>query len=292
MEWIDRLNQSLDFLEANLDNKINYDEAARIACCSTFHYQRMFSYIANVPLAEYIRRRKMTLAAVDLQSGNGKIIDIALKYGYDSPTAFNRAFQMIHGISPRAARASGVSLKAFPRITFNITIKGDVEMNYKIEKKDAFRIVGVKEHYELNLEENLAQVPLFWQRTIQNGTVPLLISMMNMEPKGILGVSTCMNGRDFDYYIAVATDTAAPQGMFAYEVPQCTWAIFECTGALPHAIQQLQKRIVSEWLPSSGFEYADAPDIEVYFEGDQQADDYQCQVWLPIIKKSDAGCDG
>ncbi len=285
MDWVSRLNEAVNYIEEHLDKQISYDKAAQIACCSTFHFQRMFSYIADVPLAEYIRRRRITLAAFDLQSTNERIIDIALKYGYDSPTSFNRAFQNINGISPNAARAKGVSLKAFPRITFSITIKGDVEMNYKILSKDAFKIVGVKEHYDLNVEENFLQVPMFWQKTAQSGIIPAICSLMNKEPFGVLGVSTCMNGQDFDYYIAVATDKETPAGMADYTVPECTWAIFECVGAMPNALQELQKRIVTEWLPTSGYEYANAPDIEVYFEGDQQASDYKCEVWLPIVKK-------
>ena len=285
MEWLKRLNSAVNYMEEHLTDNFDLDKMAQIACCSTFHFQRMFSYLAEVPLSEYIRRRKMTRAAFDLQNGNDKVIDIALKYGYDSPTAFNRAFQSIHGIAPSMAKQSGVILKAFPPICFQITIKGDVEMNYRIEKKEAFKIVGVKEHYVINIEENFANVPLFWQKTIQSGIVPTICSYLDREPNGILGVSTCMNGKDFDYYIAAATTKETPAEFVEYIVPECTWAIFECVGAMPTALQNLQKRIVSEWLPASGYEYADAPDIEVYFEGNQQAEDYRCEVWLPIMKK-------
>lgn len=285
MEWLERLNQALDYMEDNLDGVIQYERAAQIACCSTFHFQRMFSYLAGIPLSEYIRRRRMTAAAFDLQNSSIKVIEAAMKYGYDSPTSFNRAFQSVHGVSPSAARSSGVCLKAFPRITFTISIKGDAEMNYRIEKKDAFRIVGVKEHYALDIEECFAQVPGFWQKTVQEGTIPKLCALLDHEPYGVLGVSTCMNGRDFDYYIAVASGKSVPEGMEAYEVPACTWAIFECTGPMPQSIQRLQKRIVAEWLPASGYEYADAPDIEVYSEGDQTSPDYKSEVWLPVVIK-------
>lgn len=158
-------------------------------------------------------------------------------------------------------------------------------MNYRIEKKEAFRIVGVKEHYTIDIEQNFVNVPIFWQKTIQSGIIPTICSYSDREPYGILGVSTCMNGKDFDYYIAVATNKETPSELAEYIVPECTWAIFECIGAMPTALQNLQKRIVSEWLPTSGYEYANAPDIEVYFEGDQQADNYRCEVWLPITKK-------
>ncbi len=285
MEWLQRLNESLNYLEEHIADTIAYEEAARIACCSTFHYQRMFTYIAGMPLSEYVRRRRMTAAAFDLQSGGMKVIDVAMKYGYDSPTAFNRAFQSVHGIPPSAAREEGVSLKAYPRISFAISIKGEAEMNYKIEKRDAIRIVGVKEHMDLNVEENFANVPLFWQKTIQSGIVPTIVGAMDNEPYGLLGVSTCMNGKDFDYYIAAASGKPLPQGLEEYLIPAGTWAIFDCVGPMPHAVQDLQKRIVTEWLPVSGYEYADAPDIEVYPEGDQSAKDYRCQIWLPVVKK-------
>ncbi len=285
MEWLERLNESVSYIEAHLADEINLDKVAQIACCSTFHFQRMFSYIADVSLSEYIRRRKMTLAAFDLQRGNEKIIDIALKYGYDSPTSFNRAFQSIHGMAPSAAKSRGVKLKAFPPISFKLSIKGDMEMNYRIEKKEAFKVVGVKEHYAMNVEECFESVPLFWQKSAQRGIVSDLCTLMNKEPYGILGISTCMDGQDFDYYIAVATDKQTPDGMVEYTVPQCTWAVFESIGAMPTAIQELQKRIISEWLPTSGYEYANAPDIEVYFDGNQQANDYRCEVWLPVTRK-------
>ncbi len=285
MEWLSCLNDAVNYMEEHLEDQISLDRVAQIACCSAFHFQRMFSYIADIPLSEYIRRRRMTKAAFDLQNSSDRIIDIALKYGYESPTAFNRAFQSVHGMAPSAARAEGVTLKAYSPIRFKITIKGDTEMNYRIEKKEAFKIVGVKQHYSMSIDESFINVPLFWQKTAQSGIIPRLCGLMNKEPLGILGVSTCMNGKDFDYYIAVSTDQETLKDLVEYVVPQSTWAIFECIGAMPNAIQDLQRRIVSEWLPNSGYEYANAPDIEVYFEGNQQADDYKCEVWLPILKK-------
>jgi len=229
----------------------------------------------------------MTCAAFDLQNSDTKIIDIALKYGYDSPTAFNRAFQSIHKMAPSMARYSGAILKAFPPISFTISIKGDVEMNYRIEKKDAFKIVGVMEHYAMTLEESFSKVPLFWEKTKKSGIVQTMCSLMNTEPKGILGVTTsCMDGRDFDYYIAAATSEKTPEEMAEFTVPACNWAICECVGAMPKAMQVLQKRIATEWLPTSGYEYAENMAIEVYFDGDQFADDYKCEVWLPVVKKA------
>ena len=166
MEWLDRLNQSISYIEDNLAGEIDFKQASKIAYCSSFHFQRMFSYIANVSLAEYIRRRRMTLAAFELQNSDIKVMDLALKFGYDSPTSFSRAFQNVHGVSPSGAKSEGVTLKAHPRMTFLITIKGEVEMNYRIEKKEAFRIMGAKKHFDLNVEENFVQIPQFWGRDL------------------------------------------------------------------------------------------------------------------------------
>ena len=241
MDWVKRLNNAVDYIECHLDADISYNKAAQIACCSTFHFHRMFSYIADVPLSEYIRRRRLTLAAFDLQRTDQKVINIALKYGYESPTAFTHAFRALHGISPTAARSAGVTLKAYPRISFKITIKGDAEMNYRIETRDAFRIVGVKAHFAMDIEQSFAEVPQFWKKTIQSGAVPHILALIDSAPAGLLGISTCMNGQDFDYYIAAATSQPIPKGMTEYMVPACTWAMFESIGPMPDAIQDTAK---------------------------------------------------
>lgn len=285
MNWLEKFNDALDYIEDNLDKEIEQQKIADIAVCSIFHFSRVFSYVAGMPLSHYIRNRKMTAAGFELQSTEMKIIDIALKYGYDSPTAFNRAFKSVHGVAPSKARKKGVRLTAFPPISFTLQIKGDEKMNYTIETKEAFRIVGVSKHYEMDMDKNFAEVPKFWQKTAMLGKIPKIIKLNDTEPKGLLGVSTCMNGKDFDYYIAVASNQEKPKKYSEYTVPECTWGIFECVGAMPEAIQNLQKRIVTEWLPTSGYEYANAPDIEVYFEGDQKSDNYRCEVWVPIVKK-------
>lgn len=287
MEWLERFNRAVDYIEENLEEEICLEEAARIACCSVFHFQRIFSHIADVPLSRYIRQRRMTLAAARLQSGEQTVLDTGLRFGYSSPTAFNRAFRGVHGISPAEARKPGVSLKAHPRIHFTIMVRGDVEMNYRIEKREAFRVAGVRETFPVSVEESFQLVPEFWQKTVREGKIPEILALMDgTEPAGLLGISACMEGETFDYLIAVATGREPGPGLETYPVPAATWAIFECQGPMPEAIQTLQKRIITEWLPSSGYEYANAPDIEVYFEGDQGSPDYRSQVWLPVVEKN------
>lgn len=282
MEWIERLNSAVNYIEENIKETIDLEEVSKIACCSTYHFQRMFAYIADIPLSEYIRRRRMSLAAVDLQSGNEKVIDISLKYGYDSPTAFNRAFKSIHGIAPSQAKEEGILLKAFPPISFKITIKGDSEMNYRIERKEAFRIVGVSEALEKEIEKNFAIVPKMWETAAINGTISRLATMMEGMPMGLLGVSSCNEFDNWRYYIAVASTQAIENDLEEYIVPGCTWAIFSGEGT-NQSIQELEKRIVTEWLPTSGYEYENAPDIEVYLNADPQNAKYE--VWIPVSKK-------
>lgn len=279
MEWIDRLNRSIDYIEGHMAHEIDYGELAKVACCSTYHYQRMFSYMAGIPLSEYIRRRRMSLAAADLQKGDERILDIGLKYGYTSPTAFTRAFQGIHGVSPSNVRKGGISLKAYLPIRFKITVQGVEEMNYRIEEKSAFRIVGICSPLHKKIEENFAIVPQMWQTAAMDGTIAQLASLMDGEPRGLLGVSACNAEDEWKYYIAVSTSMQAGDDMDEYIVPASTWAIFPGTGT-NQSIQELEKRIVSEWLPTSGYEYANAPDVEVYLNPDPN--DAQYEVWIPV----------
>lgn len=283
MEWYENLNEALKYIEENLDGEIEYEKAAQIARCSTFHFQRMFSYLAGTPLSEYIRHRRLTRAAFDLQCGY-KVIDVALRYGYESPTAFNRAFQNIHNVSPSVAQKEGTSLKAYPPISFKITIKGASEMDYRIVKKDAIRIVGIKGLIGKNVEESFKIAPQLWNQATQEGKIPQIVSLINNEPMGLLGVSACMDDLDqWEYYIAAASDKEIPDGMTEYIIPASTWAVFSGQGSMPDSIQELEKRTVTEWLPTSGYEYANAPDIEVYL--DSNPADCKFEVWLPITKK-------
>ena len=278
MDWLENWNQALDYLEENLDREIKLEELGRLAGCSAYHFQRMFSYLAGVPLKEYIRRRRMTRAAADLRAGE-KVLEVALRYGYDSPTAFNRAFQAIHGVAPSLAKQDGVKLKAFPRIRFKFVLKGDVEMEYQIVRKDAFRIVGFRTPLTMDVEESFQAVPRFWGEV--GPRIGGLVPLMSPEMPGVLGVSTCHHEAENSYYIAVASDAPVPEGLYEWTIPAATWAVFTGQGQAPMAIQELQKRIVSEWLPDSGYEWAQAPDVEVYLNGPDAAE-AQFQVWLPV----------
>jgi len=280
LEWINRLNKSIDYIEEHLTSEIEYGALAKIACCSSFHFQRMFAYMANISLSEYIRRRRMTLATIDLQSGE-KIIDVALKYGYSSPTAFNRAFQSIQGIAPSLVKENGVSLKSYLPITFQITVRGVSEMNYRIEEKEAFRIVGISMPLHKEIDRNFEIVPTMWGKAGKEGTLGRLAGLMDSQPMGMLGVSVCNDEEDWRYFIAVSSTVPLDGAFEEYLIPAATWAVFSGEGT-NQSIQELEKRIVTEWLPSSGYEYANAPDIEVYLNDDPQNAKYE--VWIPVKK--------
>lgn len=281
MEWMERFNLAIGYIEGHLTDEIAITQLGKIAGCSSYHFQRMFTYMAGIPLSEYIRRRKMSLAAVDLQGKDVKIIDVAGKYGYQSPTAFNRAFQSVHGIAPSAVKSEGVAVKSFPPIQLKIIVKGVEEMNYRIETKDAFRITGVSVPLNKDIEKNFAVIPSKWQEIAMDGTLQKLIGMMDTEPMGVLGVSTCNDTEPWRYYIAVSTKKTG-EDLEEYMVPAATWAIFPGEGT-NQSIQELERRIVTEWLPTSGYEYGNAPDVEVYLNPDPQNAKYE--VWIPVVKK-------
>lgn len=225
----------------------------------------------------------MSLAAVDLKDVSRKVIDISLKYGYDSPTAFNRAFQSVHGISPSDARAEGSIVKSFPPIRFRMIVKGAEAMNYRIEKKDAFRVVGVSTGLKQSVEENFTIGPAFWAEAIGNGTVARLAQMMDTPIQGLLGISTCNNTDEWQYYIAVSS-TLEKEEFEELVIPKCTWAVFYEEGPISR-IQELESRIIAEWLPTSGYEYANAPDVELYLNSDPMNAKYE--VWVPIVRKGE-----
>ncbi|EKS4344046.1 AraC family transcriptional regulator [Clostridium sporogenes] len=284
MEWLKQLSQAIDYIENNLEGDISYDEAAKIACCSTYYFQRMFSYVAGIPLSDYIRRRRMTKAAFELQVSDTKIIDIGSKYGYVSPTSFNRAFQNVHGVAPTAARMEGTLLNTYPPISFSISITGGESMRYRIERKDPIKIVGIRTALKEYTEENFKIVPSFWEETLKSNLFSQICKLNNQNPNGILGITVYKNPEDIYYYIAAATDGPVPEGMVEFNIPAATWVIFECNGNFKDSIQRIFKRFLTEWLPFSGYEYAKLPDIEIYPISDPKLKGGHSEVWIAVKK--------
>lgn len=287
MEWLRNLSNAIDYIEKNLDGEICYEEAAKIACCSTYYFQRMFSYVAGISLSEYIRRRRMTQAAFEIQTTDAKVLDIALKYGYTSPTSFNRAFQNVHGVSPISARTKGSILNAYPPIKFSVNILGGNVMSYRVEEKEAMRFVGIRIPLTMDMEENKRNVPPFWENTLKSSQFAKNCDLSNQLPLSVLGATVYQNADEIYYYIAAATDQPVPDGMYEYEIPAATWVVFENNGHFKESIQNVFKRFLTEWLPFSGYAYAELPDIEVYPINKELTQTGHFEVWIAVKKEEE-----
>lgn len=286
MDWLERMNAAINYIEDNLTGDIDYKQAAKAACCPNYHFQRMFAFITGVPLSEYIRRRRLTLAAFELQQSSKSVIEIAQEYGYESHAAFTRAFNELHGIAPIAARKSGAKLKAYPRMSFHISIMGGTKMDYRIEKIGAFSAVGFK--YRVGTEKAFDSVPMIWQEARQNGITERLVHLMetNSEksPGGVLGILSDGDwGRnsDFSYYLAVPYEKETPVDMEKLNFPESQWVVFEAPDLTD--IQKAWKRLYTDWVPTSGYFLADLPAVECYYPPGHNP---QNELWIPIVKRN------
>ncbi len=279
-----KMDEAIKYIESMLTEDIDLNKAGEVAGCSGFHFGKIFMYLTDMSINTYIRNRRMTLAAYDLQNSDAKVIDISAKYGYESSTAFNRAFKKVHKVAPSKVKNKNISLNYHEPITLNIEVKGNRQFTYSIVRKDAFRVVGTRERYKINLEENFKSVPAQWFKAMMTGKIKRLLKMCDSDKQVLLGVSAFEDEEIFDYYIGVETKDECPKKFSEYVVPEGEYAVFECVGAIPKALQELQRNIVKDWLPASGYEYGSSPDIEVYYEGDRNSDDYKCEVWLPVVK--------
>ncbi len=288
MDWIKQLNKVINYIEENLDGDISYQEISKIAGCSVYNFQRVFSYIADKPLSEYIRNRKLTLAAFDILNTTDKLIDIAVKYGYDSQDSFTRAFKAFHGTLPSKVRNETAQLKSCPKLSFQIIIKGENHMNYQIEQWPAFKLAGIKQR--IKTEQAFRTIPQIWDTAWKDGTMNRMIELFqktDYRPAGFIGMSIggqWGNSEDMDYFIGVTNHVdvenckhiSAPDGMEEIHIKAATWAIFEANGELPDAVQKIYKQFYSEWLPNSGYQLDDVPVIECYMQDNRQ------EVWIAI----------
>ncbi|MGG4167670.1 AraC family transcriptional regulator [Rossellomorea vietnamensis] len=288
MDTLKTMNDALQYIEENLTEEINYQEVAKRAYCSEYHFKRMFSFLAGISLSEYIRRRRLTLAALELQNGDVRVIDIALKYGYSSPDSFTRVFQKMHGITP--SQAKGHSLKSFPPMTFQLSIRGGNEMNYRIVEKEPFSIVGIMKRVPIMFNGVNPDIAEMW-RSLDEKMIKRLKSLSNVEPQGLISASVNFSeGRmeekgELDHYIGAATTEECPAGLSKLDVPRLTWAVFEAVGPFPDTLQQVWGRIYSEWFPTSSYEQAEGPEILWNESKDVKSDSFKSEIWIPVRKK-------
>ncbi|MBP2078782.1 AraC family transcriptional regulator [Oceanobacillus polygoni] len=282
MDMLKGMNDSLSYIEDNLDSHIDLEEVAKRAYCSEHHFKRLFSLLSGITISEYIRRRRLTLAALDLKDQHVKVIDIAIKYGYQSPDAFSRAFQGFHGVIPSLARNPEQNLKAYPRMSFQLTIQGGVEMNYRIVEKEPFQVVGVKYSVEM-ADGELSPAYEDMITAISDSKMNELESMSDTEERyGIVHVSVNYNesaeGKaTFDQYIGAITTKEVTDAYSTLEIPSLLWAIFEVDGDWQQ-IEEHWQRIYSEWLPSSSYELAEGPEMLA-------SKDRKSEIWISVKKK-------
>ncbi len=297
MDWLDKMNSAIDYIEANLTEEIDVNVVARKACCSPYNFQRMFSFITDTSLAEYIRRRRLTQAALDLQNTSLKVIDVAVKYGYDSTTSFARAFKALHGLTPVEAKQEGVKLKAYSKISFQISIKGEKEMDYRIETKEAFDVFGIETICSLKEENGYLDPGQLWQKCQQNGEYERLFRNAGELP-GFVAQDLCkihgveyyekMQENAFPYMMcAFVSKGSNTSGYKTAHIPSQTYAIFPSEyfsweDDFNHVLTTLQKKFYSEWLPTSGYDRAEGANFEIY--GGTKEYGY-IELWYPVVKK-------
>jgi AraC family transcriptional regulator len=287
MDWITGIQRALDYTEEHLTEEIDYEEAARRACSSPFHFQRMFTLLCGFSLGDYIRMRRLSLAACALQRTDEKVIDIALRWGYDSPESFARAFSRFHGISPTEARRGG-SVKSFSRLSVKLTLQGGNTMDYRIEKKGAFPLVCRKiQVHKPQGDTATADISAFWNQCSADGTMEKLCKYGDFaQIGGLLGVcfSGEMEGADFPYAIGAPYNGVpiTDEGLEVVEIPAHTYAAFVSRGPMPEAFKRTYQQICTEFFPQSGYEYGNGVELEVYPSDDTTDPDYTCEIWVAV----------
>ncbi|MEL7569783.1 MAG: AraC family transcriptional regulator [Eubacteriaceae bacterium] len=290
MDSLSSMNNAMAYIEEHLTEDINYSEVSKIAYCSEYHFKRMFSFLSGIGLSEYIRRRRLTLAALDLKNTNLRVIDVAVKYGYDSADSFSRAFNSMHGILPSEARNENTQLKAYPQMTFQLSIKGGCEMNYRIVEKESFKLVGFKKRVPVIFEGVNSEIAKMTE-LLTPEVIKQLKGISDVEPTGIISASTNFpDGRmqekgELDHYIGVGTSSDETAGFDVLQIDACIWAVFESIGPYPETLQNIWGRIYSEWFPSSGYEAIEGPEILWNESPDTRNPKYRSEIWIPVRKK-------
>lgn len=290
MKKLDLLNNAIQYIENNLCSDLEIDEIAKTSYTSRYHFQRMFHVVTGFTLTQYIRNRRLTLAAEEVGTTDLKIIDIALKYGYESPDAFSKAFQRLHGVTPLDLRKGDVKIKAFPKLVLQIAINGETELTYRMVKEEGKKVFGIDFVTSTLNDACYKEVPEFCNKIWEDGT--------HYEINQLLGYPrmNLLNGYYYDF-----KEDGSMRYMMGWEVPKedihhefktleipaCTWVIFESRGKMPQglAIADLWRRIYVEWFPSSSFEQMEGPCVEKHFWEDDKFIGYSCEVGIPVKRK-------
>ncbi|MGW2891924.1 AraC family transcriptional regulator [Streptomyces griseoruber] len=282
---LERLNQAMEDIEGRLDQQVDVTELARVAATSEYHLRRMFSALAGMPLSEYVRRRRLTVAGAEVLAGRESLLDIAVRYGYGSGEAFARAFRAMHGVGPGEARRTGAALVSQPRLSFRLTVEGSSSMRYRVVDRPYFTVVGPRTRVPLvHLGPNRAIIDFV--RGIGPRMLEQLEKLSDQEPRGIVAVCDDLDpsraeGTELDYYQGVITSAAAPEGAATLAVPAGSWAVFTTSGPVPQALQELWRDVFTQWFPSNPYRSRPGPEIlRTQLSPDRtQAD---AELWLPV----------
>ncbi|MCR4787147.1 MAG: AraC family transcriptional regulator [Lachnospiraceae bacterium] len=278
MDWVRTINDAIEYMEENLTGDITLADISKAVNLSAFHFQRAFTLLTGMSPAEYLRKRRLSQAGSELTKGDGKVIDIAFKYGYDSPESFTKAFTRFHGVSPAQAKKEG-SIRFMSRYTVQITIEGGSIMEYKIEKWEAMDLLICAKEFKAETSET--EIPKFWDEYYSNEEYRKI--------PGYLGVCAQekTEGDVFKYGIGckAADVDGIPDGFEVIHIPEYDWAVFKCVGPSPKAIQDMWERIYKEWLPVSDYELIPDVDIENYLPGDPSSRDYVSEICIPVRKR-------
>lgn len=282
------LNRLVDYVEANLDSEIDVDGFVRGVGTTEYHLRRMFSSLAGMPLSEYVRRRRMTMAAADVIDGNDDLLDVAVRYGYGSTEAFGRAFRAVHGASPGEVRRDGGPLRTQPQIRFRLTVEGSSPMDARITDRPAFRLIGhaarvplIYEGVNPHIQAHIASLPVEEHARLK--------ALSTSEPAGLLQVSADVEpdyaeGSELTYLhgVAIDADSPTPADLDVIDVPAGAWAVFRTSGPHPDALQSAWAATATEWFPSNPWRLRPGPSIVAILE---RADDFStatCELWLPV----------
>ena len=292
MEWIKGIQRALDYVEAHITETIDYEEAAKQAYSSSFHFQRIFSILCGFTLGDYIRMRRLSLAGNELASSDIKVIDAALKYGYDTPESFSRAFTKFHGVTPSQAKHGGAALKSFSPLSVKLSLDGGNTMNYRIETLGAFPIICKKKQVSSKKELTTEEISRFWQSCGTDGTIMELCKYIpenNIFQNCIVGSSFGKDAADTEFPYAIGAHyngmPVSDEDLTVIQIPAHTYVVFPCVGKMPEAFQKLYQQIYSEFFPASEYQPCGGTDFEAYPSADVEDPDYSCEIWVAVEKK-------
>ncbi|WP_432056899.1 AraC family transcriptional regulator [Streptomyces sp. bgisy022] len=285
---LDRLNQTLEHIEHRLDGSVDVAELARLAATSEYHLRRMFSALAGMPLSEYVRRRRLTVAGAEVLAGRESLLDIAVRYGYGSGEAFARAFRSMHGVGPGEARRTGAPLVSQPRLSFRLTVEGSSSMRYRVVDRPDFTVVGLKARVPL-VHAGPNQAIIDFVRGIDPQVSERLEKLSDQEPRGIVAVCDDLDpsraeGTELDYVHGVITSADPPEGTTVLPVPAGTWAVFTTSGPAPRAIQELWRDVYAQWFPSTPYRARPGPEI-LRTRLSPDGTEADAELWLPVERE-------